>query len=760
MAAPASRLKSANDCRPRGFTTCAALLLSLGMVPAAMAASQTYTCSGLSLTIDDRGAVISILDRATGVNRSRYSAGEWAAYFCRLLIEGSETSPTAVTFAEDHWEYTFGQAPGAPVANVRIEARPDYLLVTLDSITVETGFDEVRFAELQPLNGIDHTAYRFLEFEDDGRRRYLVIYALDIATLTSVGAGEAGYMIAQARPNLPAPGGPGIAGRKVALFACDADPASVYAALDKVETDNDLPRGAAGKTNAAVHHAGIFWIDVDAENCQEALDYTREAGAGRIMLYTPSWQSHLKRSEVADGWGSRSALVSWIDQCHAEGIVVGAHLFPTRLYIGPECEYVEDGCDIALYHDRTTTLAADLPADQIDGLIETTTTTADWPTAPDQREILIGRELIEYSGVRTSAPYGFTGPFVRAKYQPSSDGLGPQAHSAGTDIGHLVKTGPNRYWVDIERGGLAEVCTNQAALLDTLNFDYVYTDGLEHPQEPSWFATAVQPHILWQKLTRKPDWFEVSSNSAAGLQWTMIGSDGQIDYLPQDGAPLKNEVDRNVTSIERREKQLAFIQPQIGWVQISRPLTPQTTPDELEYALVKCIAHEMPPIFETWLSTFRTWPLRDENLHLISRYEALRLAGHFDEHVRKTVAHPGKDFMLFTDGAGTDHLLPVARVHVADAAGRVTVYLSEDRAQGNRFATLWPRASGDTPQVILDGVNVTDLRATNYRGNPLNVADLGHGQVAVTVDTRIYLELLNVPHAEDVFNRAAVLAGD
>lgn len=734
----------------------AMVILGAGVSTPYAVADITFSATGITLNLTADGKVSALLDTVAGRDRNIPSPPYTIRHLCKITVSGVTHIPTGFSFAANRLTYTFPDLNPTVSVTILVEEKPGYLVFTLESVIPQTGIDDVCFVNLRTRNAKECGNSSLLFFDDDtdgNNDRILGIYALNIFTRMWGGLSQTGgYLRASAYPGLPHPNPVTLAGQQAVLFTAAATDTSVFDVLGQIDNDYDLPIDATTNQLPALRRSSFFWMKFACDEKELALQYTQEAGASRIVLLRGLWGDHL-RGYRADTtiWGSSAELRNWVAQCRDAGVVVGAHLFPGLISVD-SIDYIRAGCDPRIYRDRAVTLAAELPASQTTGLIQTTTPPMEWSVDAHHRDLVIEGEIIEYTGIQTAhAPYGFTGPFVRAKNQTGDGGLGPRAHATGAAIEHLVSSPWGRHYQwGIASGGVEQWCTDIAARLDAADIRVVYLDGASWIQGPVWHSLGYLTHTLYQAMQDTPLWFECS-DIIHNLDWPLVAISGQIDYHVLENQ-FKSEVDRNVN---RMLTVSGFTRRQLGWSRLGDSAF-QSTPDELEYLLAKSVAYDAPVVFHVWMSALRTWPHRSANFYMMSRYEQLRLSNHFPEPVKVTARQPSKDFMLFTDSAGDPHLVPTSRLNIASWSTAVRGFITDQKVNGNHYVTLWPTTLDAELNLLLDGVNVNNVVAGNYRGDPLSVANIGGGQIAIPVTTRIYIRLVDVPDPTRIFSRATI----
>ncbi len=724
------------------------------LAPAAAAQSaHDFSVSGLTFQLTADGRVWSLIDTVSGVQRIT-ALPQYRRPLCVIVSGGVQVNPTAFSRSSNQITYTFGTLSPAPVVTLGLAQRPGYLLISVDNVANAAAIEELRFVNVFTSASVEGMLHRVLRYDDPLGPRCMLICPLDVYTRTIVGPGSAGhYLWAVAYPNLASPTPVSFIGRKAALLPCGADDASIRSALRQVEVDNNVPLGFAARSQPEMKRSTLFWMDFRDYQHAEVIQYSQAAGVGRILMHALTWADQRRRYAPQPGWVDAAGLRAWVNQAKATGLLVGAHTIPTIIPID-SVDYVRAGADARLRRDRTITLAAPLSASQTSGLIETTTAPSGWPTASGQRLIAIGPEIIEYTGLSLTPPYGFVGPFVRAAYQSGLGGLAPQSHLAGASIGRLVVTTRYPYFEwDIASGGLEQWCRDIAAAVDAAGFDYVYVDHLEDVEGPDWYTYGLTPWLMHSALVSKPRWMEASINTGM-FSMPLIGVSGQTDYIWSNG--FRSEVNRNLgvtTSNWYR-----FDTLQLGWAQPSNSVSEHTTPDEFEYLLAKSIAYDMPVVLQVWLDRLIAWPNRDANLALMNRYEQVRLAGTVSTAQRLAAQRLDQNFLLFRDAAGAPQLEAATRLPIASHSSDVRGFISTRAIGGVRYATLWPTQRSGAYELLLDGVDAGDIAVENTTAQPIPLTDLGNGLLRVPLLERIYIRLLNVPDPARVFSNATLRA--
>ncbi|HMQ14933.1 MAG TPA: hypothetical protein PKC49_03065 [Phycisphaerae bacterium] len=726
---------------------------ALALSPVTHAA--TFVSEDLQLTIGPDGKITSIIDRATGVERIKTTIPAYQPYLCVIQVSNVTLNPTGFSQAGDVLTYAFGGLTPTPIVTMRVRAMGRYLVFELLGVTNPGSIQNVRFVNLWTRDSIDRAIERYLRYSDAGRLRYLGLYELDPHTQVFAGPNAAGgYLHALAHSGLAlAP--PLGAGRAVALMACDADGAALIEIARQVEAEFSIPLGMAARDNPALRRSCLYLAQMGIGEGGLVLEAAQKAGVGRIMLFRNVWADARRGYAPPDAWGTVANLRAWIDECHAAGLLVGAHALPTVIPLN-SINHIYAGCHPLIRRDRSVLLAAPVTPSQVSGLIQTVDAPSGWPAQPGQRDIAINGEIIEYTSLKTDAsPYGFVGPFVRAKNQTGPGGLGPQLHMPGSVVGRLVTVADaTGYQWSFDAGGVELQCTEVAAAVAGAGFDFVYSDSMEEVPLPYWYTTAKAVNMLRVKLGefQSPPVYLESSAHMTGFLWPLVALWGQTDFY-LDQAPFKAEVDR---CIERMWQDPLDPSPrQMGWAPLNHPALPHATPDDLEYLLAKSAAYDMPVVFILWMVSLADWHHADANLHLIKKYEGLRLGGELPYAGRLAAREPRKDFMHFADEAGNQHFAPVSRLAVAGDSPLVRAFMCDTAIRDDWFVTLWPTAPTPPLQLRLPGVTADQLVVRDYAGNVVTPTPIGP-DLLVPLRMRLYVQLLEAADPWTLFESATL----
>ncbi|MDD4017370.1 MAG: hypothetical protein PHV28_05440 [Kiritimatiellae bacterium] len=419
-------------------------------------ADLAVTNTDAVLTFNAKGSVVSLRERATG-RELLARPGPMAA---ATLLDGRDiVSDGAEARADGRFVFMFSQDAGKAVFNIcpfeggwsfTVEelTLPEVKRLVFCDLTVTCRQWGGRFASLisDPKSGVALRAYDLsLRAGLDGNR--ILIAAGSKADAVGKRFGLAG-----------------------------APRARLTRALQAMTVASGVP----------VSFAGGAWSR-DAEECrgsylQPILEYAATddwidlARRGSFStIHFRYWMDTLghygaKTNLFPRGW---TDLFAAADKIHAAGLRAGIHTLTAC--ISPKDPWVASDLNTNLLAWATYTLAADLPPDaaelvvnEVPGPRHDTVFTY----SGDGNAIRIGTEIVQYSGVRRTKPYAFTG-LARGAF-----GTRPAAHTAGDKAAYLQQ----RYlaFYPDPDSPLADALADQIArFFHGGRFDQIYLDGAE-----------------------------------------------------------------------------------------------------------------------------------------------------------------------------------------------------------------------------------------------------------------------------------------
>lgn len=688
----------------------------------------SFSSPGLSLSINSDAVIRAALDVETGRDYTIHSGP-----MCSVILDGRLVLADQMTPTDAGLEFTFGRSN----VTVTLQVEPTPIGISITVVHVEGSPSELRFIGLSTKRADELLAGRVLRFGN----RYLGLIpgspAIRIASSRNNPRGLSASLVS-GLPNHPKEHS--WTGKRAVLFACSF--LELGNRIREIEDTLGILPGMRGKYNDANRQSYIFAIGFDHSNIDLIIDFARQGGFGSILLVDAIHPFRGSGSNVSlrrypQG---ESQLKGVVERIHQAGMLAGAHVFSTKVF--QNGDFVAPTVEPGLYQDRILKLSQDIgPTDE---RITTTTVPIDWPTQSGHKDLLIGGEVVTYSTVSTSPPYGFVG-CQRGRY-----GTRPRAHQSGVQVGHLV-TDESRQIFLLDQGArlFAQFADRIATTYERVGFDWIYFDGAEDVQEPQWYTTAMGQWATLQRLVARPPVI-VQAAAEGSFSWHLITRTGQRDYL--QSTDLKKEIDVTVARSIPRARQ-ALMPAEIGWFRLSYPNGHYASIDEIEYLFTKALAVNAAVSLRLTPRDLESLPHRGPLLAIMRQLEELRLERHFSPDVRRRVRQPGRDHMLVRTLNG-DFALPVSRpIHLpANIGGSIRAFAAEAVGK-ERVTSVWNTGS----KVWLEIPEPAGgLRATDYQGNPVALQRHDDGMVRMLVDTRLYLVARNDWRPEETFAQARI----
>lgn len=666
----------------------------------------------LRLTLTPEGTVKSVQALPQG---KEY--GLPGSLFCAIVQDKKRCPVSHLSFSDGKLEASFADVPVRVTFAV---TQNDHALI-FQVAKVEGKPDELEFASLSTIAPERATWGNILWFTDF----CISLIAAEPEVRTAYSGGKEGRLSATAYSDL------GIERRRVALVGCprELSPKGIAA----VEQMFGIPGGIAQKSNEDNKRSYLMVSGLNAENADRLIEYAKAGGFGSILMVIGTWADYGQKYAVPEKNfpGGLPQLKAVVDRIHAAGMKAGAHMFSSK--VPKRGAYTSPKPDPRLYKDLFIELTQ--PLDEKSDRIITKEPPTNWPRLPGTRDIHVDDEIIEYTDLALTEPYGFIG-CKRGMY-----GTMPAPHKAGSTLSHLV-TDESRhiFIIDQKTDLLDEVATNIARTYDGAGFDWIYFDGAEDVPPPYWYTVTKAQLAVINRVKRKPCIVQVAAHGPYG--WHYITRAGQRDYywLSMNS---KDEVDDAVTRSVPNVK-AALLAAEIGWFPFSAPSPSRpgrrgagTQIDEIEYLYTKALAADAAVSMQARPESFDAHPQCKPILHIMRRLEELRVQNYFSERVKQEVLTPHQDFMLLADAQGKWHLKKAREIpFVAGSSEQVRAFMAEPI--GNEVTvSLWNVSQKVNLEIALLPEKV---KFTDYEGKPVEVQILPGARIVVPVTTRLYMQ--------------------
>jgi len=444
----------------------------------------------------------------------------------------------------------------------------------------------------------------------------------------------------------------GVIGSRIGLFGCPT--ADALVTLERIELDEGLPHpvidGVWGKISP-VASASYLIVDFGEESLDQALELTRRAGLRYLYHGGPfrTWgHFELHTNQFPEGWRSMKRCV---ERARTQGIRLGVHTLSN--FITPNDPYVTPVPDARLARVGTSALTGSIGAEDKEIGIEDPV----WFNQMKNntlKTVVTGEELIRYGGVSTNAPWRLL------DCQRGAWGTRAAAHAAGERIGKLMDHG---YRVFLTDAALSrEVAERLADLFNEAGLLQVSFDGLEG----NW-STAMGQYgrTLFTKA-----WFDRLSPELRGRVINDASNPGHFTwhiYTRMNwGEPWYAGFRESQTQYRLKNQRYYarnLMPRMLGWFQMNA----ETNLEDAEWLLARAAGFDAGFCLVTSPGTVRQNGQGETILEAIKEWEKARLAGAFREDMKAGLQDIAREFQLAACGAKDWELTPVHSVKMAHA---------------------------------------------------------------------------------------------
>jgi hypothetical protein len=664
------------------------------------------------LSLDARGRVIGLVDKATGKNRCAPAPADFAT----IKKNGVTFRPSACT--NDGGRITFAFGKSGITAQVKVSVKQRYFVFELAAVS-DSAVDEAVLGGLAVDLAKEMSAS--VAWASDGEFAAAVVpLNLQVEVGMSGGAYPAFSPTCVRRYGLP--------GAKIALAGCPTR--EVRKVLQEIVRAEGLPWSPLGgpfALDAEENRGSYLFATVSESNVDEWIELARRGGFAEVHLCP--WWHRLGHYEPHPGLYPHglAGLKQVTDKLHAAGLKVGMHTLTGGIQV--DDPWVSPVPDKRLAKDAKFTLAAAVGAD--DKVIPTVERPEGletfWSDMSTGNTLQIGDEIVAYTGLSQEPPdnsrqpacgdsaliparcgstalaaarppYGFTG-CTRGQW-----GTKRSAHARGATVQHLVATYCT-YIPDEDSTLVDELADCIAKAFNTCRCDMIYQDGSEGMRTAH--AVAKMKRAIFTKLQGR---VLVESSSGSWGAWPFHSRVGAWDH-PVYG--FNRFTDLHCAELQRYSAS-ELLPGHMGWWVITGPSADHAGmfPEDMEYFCGKCLGWDWSMSLQG-VAAGQTPPnaRQNEYLTMLGRYERLRLDRYFSEDVKARLRTPKEQFRLAQDDKGhwqfkpTDYL-PHKVTSLADGTNAWTV--------NNRYAAQLAKLRVEAlyacqPYAAPEGVLVTDF---------------------------------------------------
>lgn len=576
----------------------------------------SLTNSVATLSFDRAGRMVSLRERAT----DRELVERPVSAVALLDGEGRETGPSS--FSVRDGRLVWGFADGEASASVR--PFDGGWRFTLDACTVP-GWKELVFMRLLPACRA-YSGWRSNILSDE--LSAVSVRAYQLEAKMCVNATQVGARLNRA-------------GQSVGLAA--GPRGGFLASMRAMTLDAGVPHSPGGGAwsvgSDVCRRSYLHAVAPTARNVDDFIALCERGGFGTLH-FREGWFrkfGHYRVNTEAFP-GGRDELKGIVDRIHAAGLKAGFHTL--TLCIDPEDEWVRSDEIANLIARASYTLAEPLAADATELRVDEPPVKEHdvvFTYSGNGNAIRIGREIVQYAGVRREKPYAFTGLKRGAFGTPSS------AHAAGDRADYLRQ----RYLAFYPVPGSTLMGKAADAIAETFNFcgfDQIYCDGAEGMGDE--YGVASARAAVAARLA--PDGRPVVNEGALGgaHTWWFHSRSGNLDCA--NWAP-KRFHDLHMDGTVRDVLKSNFLTPQVGWwpLKLDSFHARLYYLDEAEYYAGKNAAADLPMSLVAQLPEKGPLPFHAMRmLTVLGWYERARLERAFTDEAIAALGEPKSEFRL------------------------------------------------------------------------------------------------------------------
>jgi hypothetical protein len=655
---------------------------------ASVRAQTSLSAGAMKVGLDKRGYVTELRDASSGKD---YLVRDSATPLITLVSAGTRIQPTSLAFANarNGKLLTVLYAPAGVRITIQAREESGYLSLVILSASPASKIDAVIWGPYPTV--ISKTVGEIIGVVRDGQVA-IGMQVLNMKTLggdfpNSEGSTWARGIAATAYPwgstlqaysinrdrdrfvdawggnyrNMPVPAlaGETVVGSSIALFSCP-EPGTLDL-LERIEIAEHLPHATMGGVwfrKSSLFERSYMISSFGEMDVDEMIAYARRAGLFSLYHEGPfrSWGHFVLREDQFPN--GRSGMRAAVDKAHAAGLHFGVHTLTN--FINTNDPYVTPVPDDRLSVTGSSTLVKDIDARQTEIEVR----------APEYfaggkenylHTVKIGKELIRYKTVTTSAPY------TLLDCQRGAFGTAASAHKAGAIAGKLLDHSYRVFFpnFDMQR----EVARNLATFLNETGADHIDFDGHEGALASGQgdYALAVFAKDVFDQVkhplingtsTSKTFYWHIGSYYNWGEPWY----GGFKESMQQYRIDNQGLFDRN------------FMPHMLGWYL----LTENTTLSEMEWMLARAAGYRAGFAMVARPNALRKNPLTPALLDAIREWEQARTSHAFDSAQATRLKDPKNEFHLEKTGEGRWNLHQYAaspvftREHVERQPGEPT----------------------------------------------------------------------------------------
>ena len=441
-----------------------------------------------------------------------------------------------------------------------------------------------------------------------------------------------------------------------ALIVSDRD--KLLSAIDSLEEDYDLPRGAKSRMSDKLN-ASIYWIyHLNPQNVDEHIKYAKQGGFRLMLLYFTSMckvgDSYLLcgdydfNENYPNGFEDLKTVIGKIK---AAGITPGLHFLHTHVSIGSK--YVTPHADRRLHLKRMFTLSKPLGLD--DDTVYVDQNPIDSPIYDARSRLLrFDGEIISYESYTSEPPFMFTG-CKRGHF--NTEITEHKEYTVGGVLDVSEFTGTSIY-LDQDSDLQDELGDELAAIYNT-GFEFIYFDGSEGTNAPFEFHVPNAQYRMYKKMNTPPIFCEGAAKAHFG--WHMLSGGNAFDVFP-------TKIFKDMI-IEHPFKEAKFMQNDLtrvnfGWWAFYL----DTRPDVYEFGTSKAAAWNCPVTVMAGPDRFEENPRFADIFEVMRRWEDVRAKKWLTKEHLEMLRDEKKEHTLIINEKGEYELVEYEEIKLAPEA--------------------------------------------------------------------------------------------
>ncbi len=450
-----------------------------------------------------------------------------------------------------------------------------------------------------------------------------------------------------------------LVGCEAALIACT--PERFLDAMDRLEEDNGLPRGARSRRGPMIN-ASVYWTsDISPANADEHIAWAKKGGFRLMLIYYTAFfrekdgYSLCGNYDYNDNYpGGRTDVEALLRRVKAAGIEPGLHFLQT--HIGLQSRYVTPRADPRLGKKRRFTL--ERPFREGDGELYVLEDPEGSELHPGCRLLQFGGELISYEGYTSDPPYRFTGA------RRGACGTLGEDHPAG-QVGSLLDVseyGASSCYID-QNTDLQDEIAEKIADVYNAGFRFCYMDGSEGASPPYEYHVPNAQYRVYKRLNPPPLFTEGAAK--AHFSWHFQAGGNAFDIFPP---PRFKEMIARYPAEEAPRMRQDFTRLDFGWWGFWAPRAEDDgiQADMYEYGESRSAAWDCPASVQANLAQFRAHPRAEDIFEVLRRWEDARARGWLTDERREALKDLGQEHTLLVDENGEYELAPWRPIKAPD----------------------------------------------------------------------------------------------